>query len=63
MNNQIATAAEEQTAVAQEINRNVINISAVSNETSTGASKTSDACKELLALADQLSETIGHFKT
>ena len=63
MNNQIAAAAEEQTAVAEEINRNISNISAVSNETSTGASKTSDACKDLLALADKLSETVGHFKT
>jgi methyl-accepting chemotaxis protein len=63
MNNQIAAAAEEQTAVAEEINRNINNISAVSNETSVGASKTSDACKELLALADQLSETVGQFKT
>jgi len=63
MNNQIAGAAEEQTAVAEEINRNINNISAVSDETATGAKNTSDACKELSSLADKLRTTVGHFKT
>jgi methyl-accepting chemotaxis protein len=63
MNIQIAGAAEEQTAVAEEINRNVTNISSISNETSIGAKDTSDACKVLLALAEQLKQTVGQFKT
>ncbi len=63
MNSQIAGAAEEQTAVAEEINRNINNITTVSNQTSTGARNTSDACKELSNLADQLRDTVGHFKT
>jgi len=63
MNNQIASAAEEQTAVAEEINRNINNISEVTNETSMGARNTSEACKELLALADQLKTTVGQFRT
>jgi methyl-accepting chemotaxis protein len=63
MNNQIATAAEEQTAVADEINRNVSNISRVSEETSIGAKNTADACRELLDLANELRSTVGHFKT
>ncbi len=63
MNNQIASAAEEQTAVAEEINRNINNISTVTNETSIGARNTSAACQELLELADQLRSTVGHFKT
>ncbi len=63
MNNQIASAAEEQTAVAEEINRNINNISAVSNETASGAKQTSESCKELRALATQLRETVGQFKT
>jgi len=63
MNNQIASAAEEQTAVAEEINRNVNNINAISNETATGAKNTSEACKELLELADSLRDTVGNFKT
>jgi methyl-accepting chemotaxis protein len=63
MNNQIASAAEEQTAVAEEINRNISNISHVSEETSTGAKKTAEACKELMELANQLRKTISSFKT
>ncbi|MCK4842026.1 MAG: methyl-accepting chemotaxis protein [Methylococcales bacterium] len=63
MNNQIASAAEEQTSVAEEINRNINNISAVSDETALGARNTSEACKALLELADQLRDTVGQFKT
>ncbi len=63
MNNQIASAAEEQTAVAEEINRNISNISRVSEETSVGAKNTAEACHELLALADQLRSMVGNFKT
>ncbi|WP_305907509.1 methyl-accepting chemotaxis protein [Methylomarinum sp. Ch1-1] len=63
MNNQIASAAEEQTAVAEEINRNINNISSVSEETAHGAQNTSAACQELLELANQLRETVNNFKT
>ena len=63
MNNHIASAAEEQSVVAEEINRNINNISVVSEQSSNGASKTSNACNELQALADQLRKTVGHFKT
>jgi len=63
MNNQIANAAEEQTAVAEEINRNISNISHVSEETSLGAQKTADACTELMELANQLRATVGSFRT
>ena len=63
MNNQIANAAEEQTTVAEEINRNINNISHVSEETSIGAKNTADACHELLELANQLRSTVGSFRT
>ncbi len=63
MNNQIATAAEEQTAVAEEINRNVSNINHVSQETSVGAQNTAAACHELLELANQLRVIVRNFKT
>ncbi len=63
MNNQIAGAAEKQTAVAEEINRNIDNISRVSEETSIGAQNTAEACKELLELANQLRATVGNFRT
>lgn len=62
MNNQIASAAEEQTAVAEEINRNISNISHVSEETSTGAKNTAEACHELLELANHLRSAVGSFK-
>ncbi|MGR8932485.1 MAG: methyl-accepting chemotaxis protein [Gammaproteobacteria bacterium] len=63
MNNQIANAAEEQTAVAEEINRNISNISHVSEETAVGAKNTANACNELLELADKLRTTVRSFKT
>ncbi len=63
MNHQIAGAAEEQTAVAEEINRNINNITEVTNTTSIGARHTSEACKELLELADQLRTSVGQFRT
>lgn len=63
MNNQIASAAEEQTAVAEEINRNISNISHVSEETAIGAKNTAEACNELLELANQLRSTVGSFRT
>jgi len=63
MNNQIAGAAEEQTAVAEEINRNINNISMVSNETAEGAKQISNACQSLLELADQLRSAVGQFRT
>ncbi len=63
MNNLIANAAEQQSMVAEEINRNISNISSVSNETSVGARNTTTACRELLTLASQLKEMVGQFKT
>jgi len=63
MNNQIAHAAEEQTAVAEEINRNISNISNVSEETAIGAKNTATACNELLELANHLRSTVGSFRT
>lgn len=63
MNNQIACAAEEQTAVAEEINRSINKIGEVSEQTSTRAGNTSQACIELQKLAVNLKTTVGHFKT
>ena len=63
MNDQIAIAAEQQTSVSEEINRNINNISAVANRTTAGASQTSAACRELHELAAHLSSLVANFKT
>ena len=63
MNNQIACAAEEQTAVAEEINRSINKIGEVSEQTSKRAASTSQSCIELQGLAVSLKTTVGHFKT
>ena len=63
MNNLIATAADEQTAVAEEINQNINNINQVAQETSRGVHQSALACKELLQLTEQLRQSIAQFKT
>ena len=62
MNLQIATAAEEQSATADEINRNVVNISTFAHETAAGAEQSSQAADELTHLATQLDEVVQRFK-
>jgi len=62
MNTQIATAAEQQSAVADEINKNIINISAIVDKTAEGATQTSIASEELAKLSNQLQMLVGQFK-
>ena len=62
MNTQIATAAEEQSAVAEEINRNIVNISEIVDRTADGANQTSIASEELASLAAQLQQLVNQFK-
>ena len=61
MNTQIASAAEEQSAVTEEINQNVVTIARVAEETATAAQKTTDTGGELAALAMELHELISQF--
>jgi len=63
MNLQIASAAEEQTSVAEEINKNVSNINMVVQETAEGAQQTNTASKELSALSVDLQKLVHQFKT
>ncbi|MBI6908675.1 methyl-accepting chemotaxis protein [Pseudomonas palleroniana] len=62
MNTQIASAAEEQSAVAEDINRNVINIGQVANEVAGGADESSTASADLTKLAEQQRRLINQFK-
>ncbi|ANJ66676.1 hypothetical protein A9404_04135 [Halothiobacillus diazotrophicus] len=62
LNFQIASAAEEQSAVTEEINRNVQKISNISHQSAEGASQTRIASEELARLAESLQAKIGKFR-
>jgi methyl-accepting chemotaxis protein len=62
MNTQIASAAEEQSAVAEDINRNVTNIGQVANEVAAGADEASQASAQLTRLAEQQRRLINQFR-
>ncbi|MDH5219048.1 MAG: methyl-accepting chemotaxis protein [Gammaproteobacteria bacterium] len=63
MNTQIASAAEEQRAVAEEINSNIVSISTISDQTADGAQQTSSASTQVTALADGLGSLVAQFKS
>lgn len=62
MNTQIASAADEQSKVAEEINRNVVNISQVANETASNVTQVADKSSELEGLASVLTTEVERFK-
>ncbi|NHZ69797.1 MAG: methyl-accepting chemotaxis protein, partial [Thermotogales bacterium] len=62
MNMQIASAAEEQSAVAEEINRNIVNIGIVADETADGSNKIANANEDLVRLGGQLQSIVSMFK-
>ena len=62
MNIQIATAAEEQSVVAEEINRNITTISSIADTTSTGATQTAQSSEELVRLTVELRRLVDQFK-
>ena len=62
MNTQIANAAAEQGRVAEEINRNVINISEVAEQTVVGAGQSSAANERITGLAGELQGQVGRFR-
>jgi len=63
MNTQIANAAREQNAVAEEINSNIVAISGISQNTMEGAKQTLNASAEVSTLAAGLSKLVSQFKS
>ena len=62
MNAQVATAAEQQSHVTQDINRNVTNISSIVNQNVDGISQSAAASHELSRLAEQQRLQLEFFK-
>ncbi len=63
MNTQIATAMVEQNAVAENINKSIVNISQVSDQTAEGSQQTAKASENLSRLAVELQTLLSQFKT
>ncbi|KIP73990.1 chemotaxis protein [Vibrio harveyi] len=61
-NTQVATAAEEQSQVTQDINRNVVNMSELVNQNVAGISQSASASTELSHLAEKQKEQLSFFK-
>ncbi|NCE83056.1 methyl-accepting chemotaxis protein [Pseudomonas sp. Q1] len=62
MNPQIAAAAEQQSAVAEEINRSVLKVRDVSEQTATASEETAAASVQLTRLSLDLQTLIGQFR-
>jgi methyl-accepting chemotaxis protein len=62
MNQQIAAAAEEQSATAEEINRSVLNVRDVSEQTSAASEETAASSVELARLGSHLQALVGRFR-
>jgi methyl-accepting chemotaxis protein len=63
MNSQIATAAEEQQHVAEDINRNVVDIKTVADEVAEVSVVAENNAQNLSELATRLNALVGRFKT
>ena len=62
MNQQIAAAAEEQSAVAEEISRSVVNVRDVSEQTAAASEETAASSTELARLGGQLQSMVSRFR-
>ncbi|WP_220347639.1 methyl-accepting chemotaxis protein [Thalassotalea euphylliae] len=62
LNNQIATAAEQQSAVTEEVSQNMNNIQTVVHDLSHGGEQTMASSRELATTNEQLAGLIGQFK-
>lgn len=62
MNTQIASAAEEQSVVAEEINRSVSRIAEIADDSASGADQTRQTGLQLAGLADELQQRVSAFR-
>ena len=62
MNTQIASAAEEQTAVAEDINRKVVNINGIADQSVEAITQVADATQKLSALSAELQAMVQQFR-
>jgi len=62
MNTQIASAADEQSCVVEEVNKNIVSISQLSTESSDGVRQVAAASEELAQLAAGLQSMISDFE-
>jgi methyl-accepting chemotaxis protein len=62
MSTQIATAAEEQSAVAEDINRNIVEIKHIADDTIQGSDKSYEASSEMSVEIDQLTTLLNQFQ-
>ncbi len=63
MNNQIASAAEEQTTVAETINQNIHQIVIIAQDTANGTSRAASISRQLDQLASELDSIVGRYRT
>ncbi len=63
MNTRIATAAEEQTAIVEEVNRSIISINEVAQRAAEGTRETARASDEMVSITDRSDQMIKKFKT
>jgi len=61
-NIQVAAAAEEQQAVMEESNRNLVSINELAEKTAAGASRTAQVSEELLHQSRRMQELVAKFK-
>ncbi|OHY95644.1 hypothetical protein BI375_12835 [Vibrio rotiferianus] len=62
MNMQIASASEQQSIVAEDINKNVVNVKRIAEENSVAANQTSSSSSEIARLAENLGQLVAEFR-
>ncbi|ROT95747.1 methyl-accepting chemotaxis protein [Marinobacter sp. R17] len=62
MSSEVASMAEQQSSVSDEVNRNAVNISEAAEHASESVSQASNVARELDAPMQRLAETVGRFR-